>query len=185
MFEVEVGDESAVWSLHESILVASSSFFKAVIHSPFKEGNERKIWLADDDHLVFQLFVQYLYSRTFQTSSMTLLLKAYVLGDKLGAPAFRAHALDQIFGLSSESCRFTAEQVLWIFRNTLPGCGLRRLAADTAAHSTLRHILKYGNDDWGLLAPIMPEVMEGVLFFAGEQASNEQWNRKCRLAYQD
>jgi BTB/POZ domain len=185
MVEVVVGDEAAVWCLHKTILAAGSTFFKAAMNSPFKEGSECKITLANDDNLVFQLLVQYLYTRRFHTNSMRLLLKAYVLGDKLGAPGFQAHALDKIFDLNCCCCRFTAEQVLWVFQNTLPRCGLQRLTADAVAHETLRQKLKYGKEDWGMLAPIVPQLMEGIISSAGVQDAKEQWSRKCRLAYQD
>jgi BTB/POZ domain len=185
MIEIVVGEEAAVWFLHEKLLVASSTFFKAAINSRFKEGSERKITLAADEDLVFRLFVQYLYTRAFQTSSMRLLLQAYVLGDKLGAPEFQAHALDKIFSLNHSHCHFTAEQVLWVFDNTLPECGLRKLAADTVAHGTLRQKLNYVKEDWEMLAPIMPELMEGIISIAGEQDARDKWSRKSRLAYQD
>jgi BTB/POZ domain len=185
MIEVVVGEEAAKWLLHEKILVAGSTFFKAAINSRFKEGSERRITLAADESLVFQLFVQYLYTKAFQTSSMRLLLKAYVLGDKLGAPEFQAHALDKIFGINYSQCRFTAEQVLWVFENTLPQCGLRKLTADTVAHATLRQKLNFGKEDWALLSPIMPELMEGIISIAGVQEAKDKWSRKSRLAYQD
>ncbi len=185
MIEIVVGEEAAVWCLHEKILTAGSTFFKAAINSRFKEGSERKITLAADENLVFQLFVQHLYTKTFQTSSMKLLLKAYVLGDKLGAPNFQTHSLDKIFGLNYNYCQFTAEQVLWVFDNTLPQCGLRRFTADAVAHGTLRQKLKYGKEDWEMLAPVMPELMEGVISIAGVQDAKDKWSRKSRLAYQD
>ena len=112
MIEVVVGKEGAAYFLHERILAAGSTFFKAVNDSPFKEGSERKVTLTQDENPVFQLFVQFLYTRTFHTSSMQLLLKAYVLGDKLGAPDFQAHSLDKIYSLNYSRCQFTVEQVL-------------------------------------------------------------------------
>ncbi len=185
MIEIVVGEEAAVWYLHEKILVAGSTFFKVAINSGFKEGIERKITLAGDESLVFQLFVQYLYSKTFHTSSMRLLVRAYVLGDKLGASDFQAHALDKIYSHNFSQCQFTAEQVLWVFDNTLPGCALRRFTADTVAYSTLRQNLGYGTEEWGSLAPVMPELMEGVISIAGVQEGKDKWTRKSRLAYQD
>lgn len=185
MIVVVVGEDAAVWCLHEKLLAAGSTFFKAAVNSQFKEGSERKITLAVDDHLVFQLFVQHLYTRTFRTSSLRLLLKAYVLGDKLGAPDFKAHVLDKVFSLNYNHCQFTAEQVLWVFDNTLPDCGLRRLTADTVANGTLRQKLSFGKEDWEMLAPIMPELMEGIVSIAGVQDAKDNWSRKSRLAYQD
>jgi len=185
MIEVVVGKEAAIWCLHEKVLAAGSTFFKAAMNSPFKEGSERKISLAEDGNLVFQLFVQHLYTKAFHTSSMSLLLKAYALGDKLGAPDFQAQALDKIFGLNYSHCQFTAEQVLWVFENTLPKSGLRRLTADTVAHATLRQRLNYGKEDWEILAPVMPELMEGIISIAGVQDVKDKWSRKSRLAYQD
>jgi BTB/POZ domain len=185
MIELVVGEEAAVWFLHEKLLSAASTFFKAAINGRFKEGNERKITLVIDENLVFQLFVQYLYTRTFQTNSMRLLLRAYVLGDKLGAPDFQAHALDEIFGLNQHDCQFTAEQVLWVSNNTLPHCGLRRFTADTVAHGALTQKLKYGKEDWEMLARVMPELMDGVISIARVQAAKDKWSKKSRLAYKE
>jgi len=116
---------------------------------------------------------------------MRLLLRAYVLGDKLGAPDFQDHALDKIFGLNYHYCQFTAEQVLWVFNNTVPRCGLRRFTADTVAHGALRQQLKYGQEDWEMLAPVMPELMDGVISIAGVQGAKDQWRRKSRFAYKE
>jgi hypothetical protein len=116
---------------------------------------------------------------------MRLLLRAYVFGDQLGAPDFQAPVLDKIFGLNHHYCQFTAEQVLWVFDSTLPKCGLRRLTADTVAHGTLRQKLNYGKEDWEMLAPVMPELMDGVISITGVQDAKDQWSRKSRLAYQE
>ena len=186
MIEIVIGDGAEVWCLHEAILAAGSTFFKAAMNSPFKEGSERKVTLPEEDNLAFQLFVQYLYTRTFHTNATGLLLKAYVLGDKLGAPNFKALALDKIFDIQRQCCRFTAKQVPWLVENTLPGCGLQRLTIDTiVAHGTWRKILKYGKEDWERLAPIMPELMERIIAIGGAQEGEEKGIIKSRLAYQD
>lgn len=186
VIEILIGDGPAVWCLHEAILAAGSTFFKAALNSPFKEGIERKVTLADEDNLVFQLFVLYLHTRTFHTNEIGLLLQAYVLGDKLGAPNFKALALDKIFDLQRQCCRFTAEQVLWVVENTLPRCGLQRLTTDAiVAHGAWRQILKYGKEDWERLAPIMPELMEGIIASTGGHDEKGNGTIKCRMAYQD
>ena len=185
MIQVVVGNEATVWYLHEKILSAGSTFFRAAINSRFKEGSERKITLAEDENLVFQLFVQHLYSKVFQTSSMRLLLKAYVLGDKLGAPEFQALALDKIFALNGNHCHFTAEQVLWIYGNTLPKSGLRRFTADTVVQGIARQKLNYRREDWEMLAPVMPELMERIMSTTRLEDAKDKWSRNFRLNYQD
>lgn len=110
--EVVVGEDAVVWYLHETLLIASSEFFKAAIKHSFKEGTERRIVLAEDGNAAFQLFVQYLYTQAFQSSSLQPLIEAYVLGDKLGASEFRRQALDKVYALNLHQCRFTAEHVL-------------------------------------------------------------------------
>jgi hypothetical protein len=186
MVEVIVGEAGVVWLLHEQLLATMSAFFKTAMASGFKEGLERKVTLVEDNNLVFQLFVEYLYTTKFHGMSLPLLAEAYVLGDKLGAPGFQADALDKMFELCKNSqCQLTAEQGLWIFRNTRPGCGLWRFTVDTIAHNVLDRQQSYGKEDWEMLGSFLPEVMDTVNTMLRMRNGEIGWGTKTRLAYCD
>jgi hypothetical protein len=66
-------DETNTWRLHEN-LCSESSFFGAAFNNPFQEAAEKKIFLVGEDNAVFALFVHWLYTRSFSTADMDLIL---------------------------------------------------------------------------------------------------------------
>lgn len=187
MVEVIVGPEASSWYLHESLLSASSTFFRTAVHSAFREATEHKVTLPEDDPSAFELFVQFLYTEDFHCQVVAQLCDAYVMADKFGAHVFQAKALDKIYNVNRFDCRFSAAQVLWVFDNTLPGSALRDLAVDTVALAVLRKDLKFADEDWEVVGSVLPELMQAVVRTAKEQPArgSEEWVRKPRLAYFD
>ncbi|KAK2752412.1 hypothetical protein FQN55_007452 [Onygenales sp. PD_40] len=164
MIDVVVGDgPPSTWHLHETLICRASRFFRGAMRQPFQEAAERKVHLKEAKNDVFALFVQWLYSCSFDTSSMDLLLRAYVLGDRLDASAFRTATFDRIFALGW-SHTFSTEQLVWVTENTMPNSALHKFVLDTVALRIISGstpILSQG--DWETLSPASPDLFKAVI----------------------
>ncbi|KKZ64316.1 hypothetical protein EMCG_09700 [[Emmonsia] crescens] len=164
--DVVVGDEfKRTWSLHETLVCAASSFFQGAMRGQFREG---KVYIKDDIHDVFALFVQWLYARSFSAPSMELLLHAYAFGDRFGASGFCTMALDKVY-MEALKSEFTAEQVIWVAENTLPNSDLRHLVMDFVALKILSGRLFFSQEEWGTLTPVLTELLKKVAALSRRQ----------------
>jgi hypothetical protein len=182
IIEVTVGESAKCWRVHRQLLCTASPFFKTALNSSFREGAERKVTLKEDDNIVFGLFVQWLYSGSFTCRSIELLLRAYVLGDKLGAKAFQNMSFDKVHSLNSQQCLFTPQQAIWVSEKTLPNSALRKFTMHTMAFGFLQGTLKPTEEDWMLLLPISVEILRCVRVIA-EAQQHCTWRHKPRLDY--
>lgn len=181
LIEVAVGEKAAPWAIHKKLLCSNSSFFQVAINSLFREGREKKVILRDEANEVFSLFVQWLYSGSFTTTSLPLLLRAYVLGDKLGSHRFQVYAFDKIYAMNASRCYFTPEQAVWVNENTMPNSMLRNFTIDTIAMGLVNNTLIPSDDDWNLMAPLYLQILLSVQSLAKFQ--NKAWRQKSRLHY--
>lgn len=69
--------------------------------------------------------------------------------------------------------------------NTLPDCGLWGLVADTVANEVLTKKLHFTKEEWKMLTPVLPDLVERFIAIAGVHDNKDQWSRKARLAYED
>lgn len=104
--DIVVGAEKEVFSVHEALVGASSSFFDKAMASDWKESQQRTIHLPDDESEIFALYVHWLYYGTLPVfcdepglpgnSEYLNLIKTYVLGDKILDCKFQDAAIDAI-----------------------------------------------------------------------------------------
>ncbi|KAL1961769.1 hypothetical protein VTN77DRAFT_1056 [Rasamsonia byssochlamydoides] len=181
LIDVVVGENAAPWSIHKKLLCTHSSFFEVAINSLFREGREKKVVLKDEANEVFSLFVQWIYSGSFTTTSLPLLLRAYVLGDKLGSHRFQVFAFDKIYAMNASRCYFTPEQAVWVAENTLPDSMLRNFTMDAIAIGLVNNTLIPSKEDWQLMAPIYLQILFSVQSLAKFQ--EKTWRQKSRLHY--
>jgi hypothetical protein len=181
MIEVVIGEVTSPWAIHKTLLCANSTFFQVAINGLFREGQEKKVYLKDEANEVFSLFVQWIYSGSFVTTSLPLLLRAYVLGDKLGSPRFQVYAFDKIYGMNMRHCYFTPEQAVWVSENTMPESMLRTFTMDTIAFGLVNNTLIPSKDDWELMAPIYLQILSSIQSLA--KVENKTWQHKSRLYY--
>lgn len=163
MIEVVVGEDSTnTWRLHQNLLSSVSSYFRALASSGFQEGIEKKVTLKEEENAIFALFVQWLYTRVFFTGDIDFSIRAYVLGDRLGAPEFASFALDKIY-VDSRWYAFPAHQVIWVTEHTTSGSALRRLVLDSVAYKIVHGSLPtFSTDDWEVLAPVHGDLLQAV-----------------------
>lgn len=109
-----------------------SSFFKAALSRGFKEAEEKRVTLKEDDPAVFQVFVVWLYTGEIKQLKTwgDLLQLAWILGDKLGAPAFQNCAMIKLI-TPSGAFPWHPQIVEHVYNNTTEGSLLRAASVDS------------------------------------------------------
>lgn len=184
MIDVFVGKSSTLWRIHKKILLLQSEFFQAALKGPFTEGIENKVVLPEEKNEIFTLFVQWIYSQSFMCGVTDLLLRAYVMGDRFGAFAFRQEVLNKVYQLNTTKPCFTVAQVVWVAENTLPTSMLRTLTMDTVAIAILNKDLDPTPQDWELLGPISTEILQSMSSVA-KLHSSRRFKPKPALHYNE
>jgi hypothetical protein len=144
-----VGAQQQVFSVHEGLLRASSSFFDKAMAGDWKESQKRTVHLPDDESAIFSLYVNWLYRGTLPVVSAepgsptdteyTNLAKAYVLGDKILDPTFQDTVIDAILEKSQSKgkdgkCWYPHVEVIkYTFNNTNESAPIRKLFVDMYA----------------------------------------------------
>jgi len=132
------------WSLPKALLSHHSAFLKAACTNDFKERDKNCINLPTDDPKIFALFVEWMIYRRCTIPAFwgcaNSFAAAWVLGDKLMAPAFKDYALSRLYMWHSSSSSFNsttmavaAKDVAYALANTTVGSPLRRFYLDFAA----------------------------------------------------
>lgn len=73
MIHVTLGKDSAIkmFTIHEPLLTTSSAYFQRALQTTFKEGQDCRVDLCEEDPLVFGLLNEYLYKTVIKPSSET------------------------------------------------------------------------------------------------------------------
>ncbi|KAL6716043.1 hypothetical protein ACLMJK_007005 [Lecanora helva] len=151
-----VGPDKVPFIVHKTQLCEASSFFKAAFHTTFyKEGSENKMQLAEDKASTVDLFVQWLYKKECELSishprnqSSTTrfymkVVKLLIFADKYDVPSFKEYMLQMFLDHCHDA------DIPWlpklyviefVYDNTCPGSGLRRLLIDTYT--------AYSDEEW-------------------------------------
>lgn len=142
-----MGASQTTWRLHENLLSSSSDFFRSAFHSGFKEAREDRLLLPEDDPAAFELFVRWLYARALaaspppgpaqqtqaslfhaSSSSIQTWLRLYALTCKLMVEELENICVGAAWRYYSIGTRRPAiRDVQFIYENTPPGSGMRRL----------------------------------------------------------
>jgi hypothetical protein len=150
------GSEEQIFSVHEGIIRASSSFFDKAVAGEWKESVQRTINLPDDEPKILKLYIHWLYYGTLPVfcdepgllgnSEYLDLVKAYVLADKLLDTRFQDTAIDAIIEKSCSNAKDGArwypvgEVIEYAYRNTTESAPVRELLVDMYA--------KHGHSEW-------------------------------------
>ncbi|KAF2444877.1 hypothetical protein P171DRAFT_431668 [Karstenula rhodostoma CBS 690.94] len=160
--EIVVGSDTNVsketWCLPMSLISHHSPFLKAACSHDFKEKEENRITLADEDPRIFSLFVEWMYYDTYTLAFDAVYVadtdaKAWILGDKLMSTAFKNFALGrtydahQIGNLLGGSV--TANLVAYVCENTVEDAKLRRYYIDfVVTHFSNIHRVSGTIEEW-------------------------------------
>ncbi|KAH7345934.1 hypothetical protein BKA66DRAFT_325945 [Pyrenochaeta sp. MPI-SDFR-AT-0127] len=171
-FEVCVGtstplhtatDRYSTWSLPRGLISHYSPFLKAACSSDFKERQENRIVLADDNPLIFGLFVEWMYygdylvqlspsSPDHPEEDISVEAQCWVLGDKLLCTAFKNVSMNRLF--DQHNAMFGARVVTkrdarYVFDNSATNSKLRKFyMALVIQHFADPNRLKGSTEDW-------------------------------------
>ncbi|TKA83002.1 hypothetical protein B0A55_04672 [Friedmanniomyces simplex] len=161
---VLVGEDGHSFSVHEGLLCENSPFFTSAMKKEWAEGQKREIPLPDDKPEVFNLYAEWKYtgkllSRLSPSDSgsnggeLTLLIDAYVFGEKVQDRDFQDATLDALIMSTNTQDQ---EGKKWFpsgavvrraYRGTLAGSPIRRLLVDMHNHNGGENWIKEENDE--------------------------------------
>jgi hypothetical protein len=143
--------------VHKDLLCQKSPYFSAAANDCWKEGQEGRVPLSDDDPAAFALYVQWLYrGRIFSARDMSdtggnqeeidLLVEAFVLGEKLQDRDFKDAIIDSLIHAVDTP---DEQDTRWYPRSTT----IDRAYRGTPESSPLRKLLVnmlffHGHADW-------------------------------------
>jgi hypothetical protein len=137
------------FTIHEGLVKPHSEFVRLALRGDWKEAQEQTIPLPEDDPSVFSVYQQWLYGGQIYTLCNTvfqvddeykILVKAYILGEKIMDQNFKDSAADAIVEKLRFLRRFDTSLTDLVFENTLSTSPLRRLWMDVYFH--------FGNSEW-------------------------------------
>lgn len=145
-FDIAVGPQGEISSVHEKLIRASSPFFDKALSGAWQESHERTVRLPEDEPEIFAIYVHWLYYATVpvvcgETGDMRdieylNLAKAYTLGDKLMDVKFQDATIDAIVETSQvglvDGLRWYPGTgvVQYVYQNTKVSASIRTLLVD-------------------------------------------------------
>lgn len=130
-----VGSSKVKFSVHKEMLCGVSSFFKSALNGSFREGREQTITLPEDDPDIFDLFVQWLYTKNYEIQGSdgrldqtfyTEAVQLYCLADKYDVSTLRSHIHQAFDGkMMQRASPPTREDAAALYDGTNPGAPLR------------------------------------------------------------
>jgi len=124
-----VGSDKKQFTIHKRLLCTHSNFFEKAFNGGFKEATEDKMDLPDDDPLIFNALVEWLYShkrhRTIKNTSylegVDSLINLYIFGEKIGCNGLKNASMDELQDWldNGDISLLKLSQISQIFENTL------------------------------------------------------------------
>ena len=142
---VEVGAEREEFHIHRGLVCSYSSYFIGALTHGWKEAEEGKIKLHNENVDVFRVFFEWLYTRRLpvcglfdtpcsENYSRRLLIQAWIFGDAHGIPSLQNAITSMLIATWDRNSYFVAaNNVTLIYENTLSRSPLRKLVVDMAA----------------------------------------------------
>lgn len=141
-----VGETKTTFHVHEAELFEASPVFKAAFSSDFKESSQRKMNLPEDDAVLFNLLIEWLYGHHYDipqptgetTKDGTRFMEAmrlYVLADKYSVASLKSRIVKTIFNTVKEGnvTGPNIDTVAYAYQNVPQSSGIRKLLADLYA----------------------------------------------------
>ncbi|KAI7081684.1 hypothetical protein KC356_g8962 [Hortaea werneckii] len=150
-----VGEKGTEYKVHEAFLCENSAFFASASKAEWKEDEEHRVPLPDDDPSVVDMYVNWLYTGKIfcrhsqderRTSEYKLLISGYEFGEKVQDDGFRNAVVDSLIHAAATpnkagQCWYPGlSMVDKAYKATPEGSPLRRLITT--------FYLNCGNDNW-------------------------------------
>ncbi|KAK0515384.1 hypothetical protein JMJ35_002763 [Cladonia borealis] len=130
-------DAAITWHLPKALLTRHSLFFAAALDGSFAEAKLNSVTMPDDDPNVFRLWVQWLYLGHITCQILgvddinNVLVKAWILGDKLGCQIFKDVVMMDLLACHSpkvERPLIETSTLRTAYEGSAPGSKLRKWA---------------------------------------------------------
>lgn len=132
-----VGQSKTAFHVHEADLFAASPFFKAAFTSDFRESAERTMTLPEDDENIFELFVEWLYHRSYELPAYPKPpicmqpVKLYVLADKYDVRSLKNLIVSKLFLAFKQKVPLPKlSTIAYAYEHTSQSSPIRKLLAD-------------------------------------------------------
>ncbi|KAF2743674.1 hypothetical protein M011DRAFT_480617 [Sporormia fimetaria CBS 119925] len=153
---IHVGTPSTPFTLHSSLLIKNSPYFRAALTGPFQESTTQTITLPDIHPSTFELLVTYLYTRSisplpFKDSKPAYytLLHLYILADRLCIESLRNTIVDTIADLADDTNSvLTPSDTRILYEQIPPHAPIRSLVLDLFAFKKTDKLLAEHEDRW-------------------------------------
>lgn len=138
-----VGQNKKPFQIHLNQLCEVSTFFKAAFTRDFKEKAEKKMDLPEEDEVLFDHFVRWLYSQHYEAlpfsgdgAHLNFSIHMFVLADQYGIGSLKKPILESLFAAAAGPWEAkttkppTPQMIVYGYEHTTPKSGLRKLLAD-------------------------------------------------------
>jgi len=139
---IVVGAEKRLFAIHKGLLCSVSDYFRAALDGNFKEAEEQKIELLEDDPKVVARFQLWLYSGKVidegeDTTALDypMLVNIYVFAETRRILSLQNHLVDTIIRKSVREHFNLRPSDGDMYSNTTTSSPLRKLAVHMAAHN--------------------------------------------------
>ena len=147
-----VGPEERVIKIHKGLLCSESAYFKAALGGRFKEAQEQRIQLLEEDPDVMDRFQRWIYTRNpyekgevVKDASWDLLVELCVFADNRLVTKLHNLMIDHIIEKEDLTHEIPAYKLTFVYQKTLPSSPIRRLLVDLSARLGLI-------DTWGIVS---------------------------------
>lgn len=144
------GDNCQVHLVHKKLLSQHSAFFDAAINGGFRESHESEIVLEEDNPLIFEFFLTWLYTSRFPSHTDyadicvrlreeigIVFLRLLSMSDKYIAPDLEALCYEQIREVLSDDTCPSVEFVRGRYDVTIPASQLRHYVVEMGTYNPL------------------------------------------------
>lgn len=140
MVKIIVGSSKQEFNMHKGLLCNLAPYFDAALKGNFKEAEEQRIEMPEEDVKVFKYFQLWAYtdciiieSETEKDISSILLIKLYIFAEARCMPRLQNAAIDLLIDNIVAFNTVPTKQLNFIYTHTADGCLLRQLFVDIIA----------------------------------------------------
>ena len=150
MVKIFVGATRQEFNMHKALLCNISPYFSAALKGSFKEAEELKIEMSEEDPRAFEYFQLWAYtghiiteSETEKDITNTVLVQLYVFAEARDISRLQNAAIDVLIDKIATSNTIPTAQLPFVYANTTEHYLLRRLFIDEMATTCDLHNPKY------------------------------------------
>lgn len=149
MTTLVVGPDELEYCVHRDLLSSRSPYFAAAAKEEWKEGQDCRVPLPDDEHVAVEFYVQWIYAGKIfsrpsandeDSTELLDLVGAFIFGEKVQDADFRDAVIDSLIASvhtldEKEECWYPAGSTIdKAYDGTPEGSPLRRLMVDFHLH---------------------------------------------------